>query len=125
MLNHQRRYILISESVEICRYTNEVQVAVVMPSDPSKDPALTRHSPVYQEKRAAPNKIEVIKDAVDDLKILSLPSGVAEKDPNYLGYYYDATAGQDTMVYVVDSGAAIDHHVSSKFCIPFSLNSTA
>lgn len=76
-----------------------------MPRNSSKDPTLTSDISVYQGKRAAPNKIEVIKNAVDDLKPLSLPSGVAENDENYLGYYYNATAGQDTLVYVVDSGA--------------------
>lgn len=51
-------------------------------------------------------------NAPPELKIISQPMGVALDDKDYLGYYSDSTAGQDTRVYVVEIGAQTNHEVS-------------
>ena len=47
-----------------------------------------------------------------DIKVISQPRGVSLDDSKYLGYYFESTAGQHTMVYVIDTGAQIEHEVS-------------
>ena len=50
------------------------------------------------------NGITLQSDALNDLKVTSQPRGIRLSDEYLKGYYYDSTAGQDTMVYVIDTG---------------------
>ena len=71
---------------------------------------LVRDLSSTSQLRKRATAIEFDEDAVDDVKIISQPKGVTLDDLK--GYYYDGTAGQKTVVYVVDSGATPDTPVS-------------
>ncbi len=49
------------------------------------------------------NSITCERPAPADLKILSVPEGASLWETQ--GYYYDSSAGQGTMVYVIEEGA--------------------
>lgn len=51
-------------------------------------------------------------NAPPEVRTISQLKGVALGDKDYIGYYSDSTAGQDTRVYVVETGAHTIHEVS-------------
>lgn len=63
--------------------------------------------------RASTNSIVLQVNALDQLKLISLLKGVNLNDKILKGYYYDSTAGQETTVYVIDSGLEQSHSVGS------------
>lgn len=50
-----------------------------------------------------------------ELKVISQPKRVAPDDRDYHGYYFDPTAKNDTMVYVLDTRLQMEHEVSRDF----------
>ncbi len=61
--------------------------------------------------RSSTNSIVLQANALDQLKLISQPQGVNLNDKTLRGYYYDSTAGQETTVYVIDSGVEQSHSV--------------
>ncbi|KAI9820804.1 MAG: hypothetical protein M1827_005175 [Pycnora praestabilis] len=57
--------------------------------------------------------IDLQKNADDDLKVISQPKDTPNID-DLPGYYYDSTAGQNTRVYIIDSGASNNFQFTGK-----------
>ena len=115
-----------------CSYTNSRQVAEIRgPSSAGDNPYQGRNVTTGAHKfgrhrralndtslpyefgfQRSTNGVILQADAPKHLKLVSQPKGVGLDDKALKGYYYDSAAGEETTVYVLDTGLDSSHPVS-------------